>query len=378
MLIKSNLYKFIQENKNENIKDLLKKEYGLQIIDYPNDKLYIVKYNKKYSNMDNELVRECRSIILDYDNNIISYSPPKSIKLEEFETYIENWKKQVIVQPFLDGTMINIFFHNDKWYISTRSSLNGNNNFYSKDSFNTLFQQALRYNKVNLDDLDKSLCYSFVLQHPDNRIVVKYYKPSLTLVSIYKIMNNGEKIESISLGKFKHMFKLINILHNFNSLEDVKTYINDLIITKQEDIIQGFVLKIGNLRSKIRHPLYNEIKLLRGNNNDSIKTYLLIVKKRKLEEFLEYYPEYKSEFKTYRNKINNYISNLYKFYHLCFIKKKMNVKNIPKIYQIHCYELHKQYQYKLIPNGYISKTIIKKYWKYLKLMEKYAIIKSFK
>ena len=43
MLIKSNLYKFIQENKNENIKDLLKNEYGLQIIDYPNDKLYIVK-----------------------------------------------------------------------------------------------------------------------------------------------------------------------------------------------------------------------------------------------------------------------------------------------------------------------------------------------
>ena len=120
--------------------------------------------------------------------------------------------------------------------------------------------------------------------------------------------------------------------------------------------------------------MYNEIKLLRGNNPDLLFSYLNIEKKRKIKKFLQYYPEYTSEFKNFKNIINYSISDIYKYYHQVFIKKHFNIGDIPKIYRKHCLELHRHFQYKLIPNNFVSKKIIRKYWNYVNLNEKKEIL----
>merc|ERR1711990_320856 len=125
-----------------------------------------------------------------------------------------------------------------------------------------MFNQALLYNKLSFDNLDKNLCYSFVLNHPDNRIVIPYDLPTMHLIHVYKIIQDGQFIEEKPLSNFNHL-PIINEINCFNSYNDLKTTLNNLLFTKREDIIQGYVLKHKNIRSKIRHKTYNEIKKIR-------------------------------------------------------------------------------------------------------------------
>ena len=46
---------------------------------------------------------------------------------------------------------------------------------------------AIRECGLNIENMDKTLCYSFVLQHPENRIVVPFNYPCLYLVAVYHI-----------------------------------------------------------------------------------------------------------------------------------------------------------------------------------------------
>ena len=58
--------------------------------------------------------------------------------------------------------------------------------FSSEKQFRDMFFEALDECGLNMDEtLDKNMCYSFVMQHPDNRIVTPYKKPSLCLVAMY-------------------------------------------------------------------------------------------------------------------------------------------------------------------------------------------------
>ena len=48
-----------------------------------------------------------------------------------------------------------------------------------------MFNEALDEIKFNLDLLDTAYSYSFVLQHPENKIVVPFDKPNIVLVEIF-------------------------------------------------------------------------------------------------------------------------------------------------------------------------------------------------
>ena len=55
----------------------------------------------------------CRSIVVNSENKIVSFSPPKSISSEKFlsNLLLENIDKEnIIAQEFVEGTMINVFF----------------------------------------------------------------------------------------------------------------------------------------------------------------------------------------------------------------------------------------------------------------------------
>ena len=43
-----------------------------------------------------------------------------------------------------------------------------------------------------LNDLPKNMCYSFILQHPDNHIVHTIKEPKIYLVSVYELSNSNE------------------------------------------------------------------------------------------------------------------------------------------------------------------------------------------
>ena len=112
---------------------------------------------------------------------------------------------KIIAEAFIEGTMINVFYDsnygvNGCWQIATRNTVGGEVSFYktsngtSNKTFNEMFMDACIFNNFNLQLLNPRFCYSFVLQHPENRIVVPFKFPQLYLISVYKIDNTYDNI----------------------------------------------------------------------------------------------------------------------------------------------------------------------------------------
>jgi len=316
---------------------------GLVVIEYPEDDLYLVKYVKSQSNMENLDVVKCRGMILRRsDNQLVCFPPMKSsfIPPEELSKLDFN---QLSFEDFVDGTMINVFYHNGKWMIATRSYLNATCKFYSHRTFADLFNEALDF---NLSDLDKNNCYSFVLQHPENRIVTKYEKPSVTLVCARNI--NGLSVNNLNIYQIQIelMESGVNIntpaKFNMINIETIFSYMANLNYQKQ-----GIVIKMEYngypVRFKVRNMSYNYVKNMRGNNKNIKFLFYNLRKSGSIKEYLQYFPEYDKGFNYYQTEIHQVTKKLFKYYHNCYVKKSESKDNIPYEFKPLCYELHGHY-----------------------------------
>ena len=136
------------------------KNLGLIYRDFPNEGLYLLKYNKTKANLSDPNIMMCRGLIVNRDTHeIVSIPPIKSVHYSQFPSLVESESKY-IYEEFIDGSNINVFYFNDKWYISTRSSIGADVSFNSNMTFKDMFFDTLDF---NMSDLDKKYCYSFVL-----------------------------------------------------------------------------------------------------------------------------------------------------------------------------------------------------------------------
>ena len=119
---------------------------------------------------------------------IVAMAPQKSYKFNDFKE--TNQMKDCIIQEFIEGTMINCFYFDNKWVISTRSVIGADCRFNKEGkTFLEMFNDGLDEIGFNLNLLDPQYSYSFVLQHPENRIVVPFELPNIFLVEIYYKQN---------------------------------------------------------------------------------------------------------------------------------------------------------------------------------------------
>ena len=129
-----------------------------------------------------------------------------SKKEVNIDDYDENWS----FEPLVDGVMINMFYHNEEWMVSTRSNIGGKNKWDGKIPFHELFKS------VNgdewFDSLNKDFCYSFTLQHKDNRIITPVFENLIFINEIYDL----SKDTIVKLKKSE--FPLIDGIHNIEIL----------------------------------------------------------------------------------------------------------------------------------------------------------------
>ena len=266
-----------------------------------NQKYRIIRYNKPLITKD--LIPTFgifRSVIINSLNNVVCFSPPKSLHADRFmEMYpiIHDLKSDttikspIIAQQFVEGTMINVFFDPAaaSWQIATRSTVGGNMSFFQgpgAKTFNEMFQDACVENKLFIDTLNPMYCYSFVLQHPCNRIVVPFSKPQLYLIDLYHIRKNLDDTiyvysHPLSVVKEYGFWKSTTV--RFPEVYDVSSYaelINKFASPNTPYHIMGVIIKNTetNERCKIRNPIYEEVRQLRGNQAKLQYQYLSLRK----------------------------------------------------------------------------------------------------
>jgi len=320
----------------------------------------------------------CRSIIVNSHNNIVSFAPPKSLPSDRFIQSYSETSLGIVAEEFVEGTMINVFWDSSigltgGWEIATRNTPGATSSFFkgvSKKTFRDMFLEAAEKNNLVLHMLNPLYCYSFVLQHPENRIVVPFKKPQLYLVAVYIIehIDNNIFVNSFEPRTLlKNIFEVTNVTIQFPEIYTFTTY-SDLIekyasMNTSYNIV-GVVLhnRLTGERTKIRNPVYEQVRNLRGNQPKLQYQYLTLRKEGKVSEFLKFYPENKKQFSGFRDQVHLFTNTLFDNYKACYIKKEKPLKEYSEQYRTHMFHIHQKFLSELrAENQFVTSTIVQKY-----------------
>ena len=337
------------------------------------DHLFVLKYNK--SKLTTENVKTYglfRSIIADEFGNILSFSTPKSIDFDVFSQ--TNKYEECFIQHFPEGTMINVFFDKyiDDWQISTRSSIGAKCNFNmdSNITYRYMFLDAMNHIGLEFEDLNKDCCYSFVLQHPKNRIVVPVSEPALILANKYKISNNeiynnncfdkSPKFATLQMHTIDDKTFKDSVKYNGDNWRQLSEHFFSNNLPYQ---YQGVVIwNNKGERTKIRNSNYETIKHLKGNSPKLQYHYYHLRQTGNVGDYLKYYPEHRSDFSIFRKELHKYTNQLYQNYISCFIKKQKKLIDFPYQYKTHMFKIHELYLNDLKLDGkFVNKQVVMDY-----------------
>lgn len=287
-----------------------------------------------------------RSVIFK-NNKVVCFSPPKSIPYTDFQ---EKYPiTECIVDEFIDGTMINVFYDESKWIISTRTIVGANCTFYSTKTFHEMFHET----NINYDNLNKQYCYSFVLQHPENRIVTPITTPKLYLIAVYQINDSG----IYEQHKTNHCITeyLMPTTFSFSSYKEAEEFVE-----KQSYEFKGVMIKTRGERTRITNSAYEKVKKLRGNSSSLLFTYLTLRSTVDQTEYEKYFPDHC--FPTYEKQLSQLVVLMHGLYMECFIKKTYSLKTYNQPFKQHLYELHMHYIHRLRQEKKcVTKHEVKKY-----------------
>jgi len=337
------------ENRNPTIKSKLytnkSNQMQYQILNYdPTDLLY-----------DNtEGLYRC-VILTEPEGELLGFSHPRSQVLQIFrEKYPKLDSSKMFINEIVEGTMIQLFWDPriESWEIATKGSIGGNNWFYRtkypdlgeqktfRDMFFDVFQSFSAF-----DSFPKDHCYQFILQHPENPIVLSIQKPAVYLVGVYRIMNN-KKVLPIFPTEYEQWSIFMTTPIQFPPRMIVDSY--DEIIENYCSIHANIApyIKMGFMilhldtgeRTTIENPIYKEVRELRGNHPNLQYQYLCLRRINKVNDFLLYFPQYKKIFHRFSKQYSEFLQGLHQSYLTYYIQKKgiqISKRYFPLIYRIH-------------------------------------------
>lgn len=296
------------------------------------------------SNEEDDFIKQCRGLVYHGDQLLMkafSYTCEYSHdEIDTLKTVLSDFNKFNFYKAY-EGALIRMFYHSNRWYISTHRKLNAfRSKWASKESFGSLFKKALEYeidinksfrdrisnaNNSNLDTnsvleqfestLDKNKQYMFLLRNnSDNRIVSQPPRPFENRLYHVGTFINGE----LSLNEnvaINHPEKV-----EVQDIKQLSEYISSNIDPKYN---QGIVcFGPNNHQIKVLHRDYLEMSRVRGNEPSIKFRYLQVRMNKKLTEMLfDLYPEQKAIFDEYEKIIYDIANGIYKAYVQRFIKK---------------------------------------------------------
>jgi hypothetical protein len=350
----------------EELERYLESEEGglFRVVDRSENGLCLIRYEKGVSNMLLPHSKWFRSVVWDTTiNRPVCVAPPKATaETCPFSTEIDRENAGVVCQELLDGVMINIFKRagDETLHITSRSKLDAAGRFYSSKSFRHLFiegytgwivkpEDSLEWliqqeaqNIVPPDESkgERAICYSFLVQHTEHRIVKEITRNAVFLI------HKGIFYEDGSVQILDQM-PAVDIPYNIAQLPPTLVVHGDLTTWVEKEMsqrswdFQGMVLKdqYGN-RWRWRSEKYKAVKSLRGNSPDLLDRFVQLYLQNVTPMYLDYYPEDTVSFSFHTEFMHQMMKILYESYVALRIHKSCTIDQIDKMYHPHLYALH--------------------------------------
>lgn len=293
-----------------------------------NNNLFLMYQEQDETNFnDNLLIRNCLGLICRIDTlKIVCYSFNRCVEFNNGFNPIINLDNFRLEKAY-EGSLMRVYFYDNKWNISTKRCLDANNAYWISDkSFYELFIECLPTNFNIYDILNKNYCYSFLLCHPNNNIITKD-KPHL-------IHLNTRNIENLNIVEHDLGFNKPYIYTEYN-----KNNINELF-DKLDNEYEGYII-IDNYdnRQKIEGKMYRFLKDLWGNTNNRIYRYFELRKyENDLINYLTYFKDDALFFKNIEVDLINFFKKIHNLYIERHVKKNKLYLDYP--YSVILYNLH--------------------------------------
>lgn len=305
----------------------------------------LIRYVKGRSNMTLPHVRAFRSVVWDTLDNIpVSVTPYKSADGECLPAEAAGMTG-LRVEHFVDGVMIGVFWdrYAQRMRIHTRSCMDGLCRYYSQTKpFSVMFYEAVGPAGLAVP-VGPGRCYTYILQHPENRIVTPTRVPRLHLV---------QATEVDGLGGVRDVTPAVHPLtiEGVTSWADLRAKMQDWNM-RFRHAMQGVVVKNVETgeRWKIRTPEYNRVRKLRGNSPRRDFLWLNEWRNGTLPAYLDLYPEERADAEAVVGRWKRATTDVYQYYTDVFKARTLPKTAIPAKYRPLVYGLHTLYMETLKP-----------------------------
>jgi hypothetical protein len=273
------------------------------------------------------------------------------------------------VEDFVDGFMMNAWVAEGALHIATRTRVGGDNKFYSEKTFAELFDECLA--QTSLKDRDglkacleglraaenaTSAFASFVVQHPEHRIVAKITDPALYTVHTGTVMADG--VVNISERSVNWPQELANLRistysqKRFDTVDELEVLLRNTAAQRGWRW-QGLVFKDGKGRRwRMRTPTYTLLRQLRGSESTPLERFFRLRAERKVVEYLKHYKEESDQFWGYEECLRARTSDVFSAYVDVHKAHAVTFKDLPAELRPAVFLLHTKWRDELRPKGF--------------------------
>lgn len=288
----------------------LTNQFAIKVKHYEEEGIVLLDYHMIDSPKMHPVVIECRSLILDfYTFEVVSRKFDRFFNYGETLEYYHDFDlSRSVIMEKADGSLIGVYHHNGKWHISTRGMAFAEGEHPMGGKF---WEKVLDAFGMSGDDFqsvfgvfNKRLTFVFEYTSPENRIVTKYEKPEMILLSA----NDGEK-------EWDYETMYCNLVaYGVKNIRKVKTYqASDMsavvsLANSLPDLQEGFVIydPVSKKRMKVKSSLYVVAHAIRGNDSLPTKKNLLrLLFTGELGEFCAYFPEWSEKALDIQREVDN-------------------------------------------------------------------------
>lgn len=333
----------------ENLYEVLRKEpYHFNI--KTTDRLYLVNSTKK----SEEKYSLVTGLIFEKDTNkVVCYGIDTCIDVDEIDKESSEYKDSLwTVEECYDSTMLKMYYYDGEWQLATTNCINAQTSWWSTPkSFDTLFRESIT---IDYNGLNKDYCYTFVLQHPSNQLVILVDRPYVYHVGTRSLIanDNYREIEDDIVYCFNERGERCEVLRpkvisEGSKIEDVKIMMEER--TANGSYVRGYMLKrvleTGSVkRVKMDTNIYKDMANIRGNTQSlSIRYLQLINSDGDRQKLRNYYPMFRQHFDTIEASLLAISSTIQNEYYHKYIKKEYKRMYNPR-YEQTLRQLHGQYK----------------------------------
>ena len=316
----------------------------IQVKYLPNDSLVLLHYEKGVSDLAIDHVRAFRSVVWNKMTHLpVSAGPFRGHAFSKL-TDLTGLR----VEEAVDGVMVNQFHDGSAWRLATHTNLGANRGFYGRRSFAELFLETQAAVGIKESNLDITVAYSWILQHPEERVVspIPYALPRLFLIqqTAFDVAGVQTFLDLTVATALKPR------IFNVASLEDLVELVASLSRQHKHAFAGLSIRSPTGDRYKLRAEEYQQARFLRGNQAKHAYTWMHHWTLGTLFKYLDYFPEEKAEAELLVERYKVETQNIHKLYLQIYRDRAFPLGQAPHKYRKLLFEIHQARAGAYFPN----------------------------